>query len=190
SISSGAKSVSAVPSRTDPWRLLDPETKASASTKVVFPLAPCPTTATLRISELLYSRMVGSSAVGPLTATGDAGSDHGDGAPGSSRSRSPSFAMLATVPGRSKGARRFLEDANARCPAEQPTELVDRRVDQMKFGWTRDGARRFALVADAREEDRLAALRCERAAGTPEPARVILEQTLDPGGAACRSAPR
>src|SRR6185312_15810303 len=64
SISSGAKSVSAVPSRTDPWRLLDPETKASASTRVVFPLAPCPTTATLRISELLYSRMVGLRCFG------------------------------------------------------------------------------------------------------------------------------
>src|SRR5207302_7755709 len=41
-----------------PWRLLDPETKASASTRLVLPLAPCPTTAMLRISELLYSRIL------------------------------------------------------------------------------------------------------------------------------------
>src|SRR5918911_1144570 len=58
SISSCEKSVSAVPSLTEPCRLLDPETNARASTRLVLPLAPWPTTATFRISELLYSRMV------------------------------------------------------------------------------------------------------------------------------------
>src|SRR6185437_8180640 len=57
SISSGAWSVSAVPSLIDPWRLLAPDTNASASTRVVLPQPPCPTTATLRISELVYSRI-------------------------------------------------------------------------------------------------------------------------------------
>ena len=38
-----------------PLRLLDPDTKANASTSVVFPQAPCPTTATFRISSALYS---------------------------------------------------------------------------------------------------------------------------------------
>src|SRR5687767_1771462 len=56
-VSSGSKSVSAVPSFTVPCRLDDPDTKASASTSVVLPLAPCPTTAILRMSSLLYSRI-------------------------------------------------------------------------------------------------------------------------------------
>src|SRR5512146_3552645 len=55
SISSAAWSVSAVPSFTDPCRFELPDTKASASTKLVLPLAPCPTTAMLRISDPLYS---------------------------------------------------------------------------------------------------------------------------------------
>src|SRR5262245_57598272 len=58
SVSSGAKSVSAVPSFTDPCRFELPDTKASASTRLVFPLAPCPTTAMLRISDPLYSLIV------------------------------------------------------------------------------------------------------------------------------------
>src|SRR3954463_14022068 len=57
SISSGAESVRVVPSPREPWRLLDPDTKASASTKLVLPLAPCPTTAMLRISDPRYSRI-------------------------------------------------------------------------------------------------------------------------------------
>jgi hypothetical protein len=46
-----------VPSFTEPWRLLDPDTKASASTRLVLPLAPCPTTAMFLISLPEYSRM-------------------------------------------------------------------------------------------------------------------------------------
>src|SRR3989442_7715791 len=42
---------------TEPWRLLVPATNARASTKEVLPLAPWPTTATLRISAVLYTRM-------------------------------------------------------------------------------------------------------------------------------------
>ena len=57
SISSGEVSVRVVPSLMEPWRLLVPETKARASTSVVLPLAPCPTTAMLRIASLRYSRM-------------------------------------------------------------------------------------------------------------------------------------
>src|SRR5512140_1073201 len=56
-VSSGSKSVRALPSRTFPCRLDAPDTKASASTSVVLPLAPCPTTAILRMSSLLYSRI-------------------------------------------------------------------------------------------------------------------------------------
>src|SRR4051812_47313161 len=40
-----------------PCRLLDPDTKASASTRLVLPLAPCPTTAMLRIAAPRYSRI-------------------------------------------------------------------------------------------------------------------------------------
>src|SRR5689334_14038290 len=55
SISSSEWSVRAVPSFTEPCRFELPDTKASASTKLVLPLAPCPTTAMLRISDPLYS---------------------------------------------------------------------------------------------------------------------------------------
>jgi hypothetical protein len=57
SVSSGVKSVSAVPSLTAPWRLLAPAANAMASTRLVFPLPPWPTTATFLISELPYSLM-------------------------------------------------------------------------------------------------------------------------------------
>src|SRR5687768_2357088 len=53
----------------EPCRLLAPETKASASTRLVFPLAPCPMTATFRISEPWYSRMVSSSIYGSGKST-------------------------------------------------------------------------------------------------------------------------
>src|SRR5688500_2653883 len=57
SISSGLKSVSAVPSFTEPCRFVAPDTKASASTRLVLPLAPCPTTATFLMSAPWNSRM-------------------------------------------------------------------------------------------------------------------------------------
>src|SRR5687768_2852328 len=53
----------------EPCRLLAPETKASASTRLVFPLAPCPTTATFRISELLYS-LIGGFLLGAMVPRG------------------------------------------------------------------------------------------------------------------------
>ena len=55
STSSGEVTVKAVPSFTCPCRLLLPDTNARASTSVVLPLAPCPTTATFLIASLLYS---------------------------------------------------------------------------------------------------------------------------------------
>src|SRR5471032_518045 len=57
SVSSGAVSVSVLPSFIEPCRLLVPETKARASTSVVLPLEPCPTTAMFRMASLLYSFM-------------------------------------------------------------------------------------------------------------------------------------
>jgi len=57
SSSSGAVSVRLLPSPMLPCRLLVPDTKARASTRLVLPLPPCPTTAMLRISDPRYSRI-------------------------------------------------------------------------------------------------------------------------------------
>ena len=51
-ISSGEWSVRVVPSLMEPWRRLEPETKARASTSVVLPEEPWPTNATFRIASL------------------------------------------------------------------------------------------------------------------------------------------
>src|SRR5205807_5836897 len=48
-ISSGSKSVVVVPSSTRPFRLIAPAWERSASARVVFPVPPCPTRATLRL---------------------------------------------------------------------------------------------------------------------------------------------
>jgi len=75
----------------------------------------------------------------------------------------------------------LLENPDARGPTEKSAELVDGRVDEVKVGWRGDGARRLSGVPDAGELHRLAALRREGAAGAPQPAGIILEETLDPG---------
>src|ERR1051325_1401935 len=64
SISSAVESVRAVPSLTEPCRLLVPATNARASTREVLPLAPWPTTATLRISGVLYTRIAHAAPAG------------------------------------------------------------------------------------------------------------------------------
>src|SRR3954468_8863472 len=57
-----------------PCRFVLPDTKASASTRLVLPLAPCPTTAMFRISEPLYSliqRLLRSSDQGSVSLSFD-----------------------------------------------------------------------------------------------------------------------
>src|SRR5687768_6964742 len=52
-VSSGVNMVSAVPSSTEPWRFDVPLVKQHASTRVVFPDPPCPTTHTLRMRSVV-----------------------------------------------------------------------------------------------------------------------------------------
>src|SRR5687768_12350557 len=52
-VSSGVNMVMAVPSSVEPWRREVPEAKQQASTRVVFPAPPCPTTTTLRMRSVV-----------------------------------------------------------------------------------------------------------------------------------------
>src|SRR4028119_559257 len=72
-VSSGVNMVRAVPSSTDPWRLLLPLVKQHASTRVVFPDPPCPTTHTFRMRSVVKEgadAMCTSGQGGGLEAAG------------------------------------------------------------------------------------------------------------------------
>src|SRR5690606_6859008 len=111
--SSGVYIVSAVPSRTLPRRREAPVTKHSASTSVVLPEPPCPSTATFLICSVRYSlaavmrtsRRAGFRLFvgGPQRREGVQGVSSGCGGRGEARS-----CLLASARGSHRGAESLL----------------------------------------------------------------------------------